>query len=228
MSVRSDALVLRRALGLSPNVAPTLRRALADAGGLLAVLAGDPERLAPVSPRAVRRLRALAALLEHVEAAPLPSTRLTDADAVAAYFRRRLATVPVESFWALFLDARLGVTGEACIARGTLTACLVHPREVFAAAIRRRAAQLILVHNHPSGDPTPSAEDLSLTERMSEVGALVGIPVVDHVVVARGGHRSIGVPPPRGPRGLRHARVEVELADAPPREEGSGGGGAAL
>jgi hypothetical protein len=99
---------------------------------------------------------------------------------------------------------------------------------VFAAAIRRRAAQLILVHNHPSGDPTPSAEDLSLTERMSEVGALVGIPVVDHVVVARGGHRSIGVPPPRGPRGLRHARVEVELADAPPREEGSGGGGAAL
>ena len=75
---------------------------------------------------------------------------------------------------------------EARISEGSLTAALVHPREVFAPAIRDGAAALILVHNHPSGDPTPSVEDAAITQRLRQVGDLVGIRVLDHVVIGRG------------------------------------------
>ena len=73
---------------------------------------------------------------------------------------------------------------------GTLTASLVHPREVFRDAIRSAAAAIVLVHNHPSGDPSPSAEDRSVTERLRSAGALLGIRVLDHVIVADSGYFS--------------------------------------
>jgi DNA repair protein RadC len=120
--------------------------------------------------------------------------RIQRAEEVAAYFGASVALCPVETFWVLMLDARGRAAGHQRVAEGTLTACLVHPREVFGPAIRSRAAQVILVHNHPSGDPTPSDEDAALTERLTEAGRLLGIPVVDHVILARGGHRSIGIP----------------------------------
>ena len=69
---------------------------------------------------------------------------------------------------------------------GTLDASLVHPREVFRAAIRDAASSVLLVHNHPSGDPTPSREDIQVTDRLTEVGKLVGIDVLDHIVLGRG------------------------------------------
>lgn len=77
------------------------------------------------------------------------------------------------------------------MSEGSLTAALVHPREVFAPAIRAAAAALILVHNHPSGDPTPSAEDRAITEGLRQVGELVGMRVLDHVVVGRGSYASM-------------------------------------
>jgi DNA repair protein RadC len=77
------------------------------------------------------------------------------------------------------------------VSRGTLTASLVHPREVFRPAIREAAAALLLVHNHPSGDPAPSREDREITARLVQAGDLLGIPVLDHVVVAEGGYRSL-------------------------------------
>jgi DNA repair protein RadC len=77
------------------------------------------------------------------------------------------------------------------IARGTAIGVEVHPREVFRPLIRMAAAGGVLAHNHPSGDPTPSSEDLELTRRMREVGMLLGIPVIDHVVIAQNGFRSI-------------------------------------
>jgi DNA repair protein RadC len=85
---------------------------------------------------------------------------------------------------------------------GTLTASLVHPREVFREAIRNAAAALLLVHHHPSGDPSPSAEDRSVTDRLVAAGRLLGIRVVDHVIVADGGYFSFqeaGLIPADGP-----------------------------
>ena len=77
------------------------------------------------------------------------------------------------------------------ISQGTLTASLVHPREVFRPALREAAAALVLVHNHPSGDPTPSPEDRAITARLDAAGRLLGIRVLDHVVVAERGYASL-------------------------------------
>lgn len=121
--------------------------------------------------------------------------RLDGAADAAAELRRAAsklgADMHVENFFVLMLDARGRVQSVKRIATGTLTACLVHPREVFGPAIRAHAAQIVLGHNHPSEDPTPSPDDLTLTERVSEAGDLLGIPVVDHVVFTSRDCRSI-------------------------------------
>src|SRR5262249_61634703 len=96
-------------------------------------------------------------------------------------FLARLPQLDRDVSLALLLDGRNRLRAEIVVSEGTLTTALVHPREVFAPAIRDRAAALILVHNHPSGDPTPSSEDVALTERLRQVGEVVGIRVLDHV-----------------------------------------------
>jgi DNA repair protein RadC len=122
---------------------------------------------------------------------PTPGRRLPDADSVAAYMRARLATTPVEEFWAIALNVRNVVMFETCIARGSLTGVDVHPRDVFRPLIRAGVATVPFCHNHPSGDPAPSRQDIELTIRLRDVGDLCGILVVDHVVVASNGYVSM-------------------------------------
>lgn len=88
-----------------------------------------------------------------------------------------------EYFQALLLNTKNQVLARETISIGTLNSSMVHPRELFKIAIRRSAASLILVHNHPSGDPTPSREDISLTKRLVEAGEIIGIDVLDHIVI---------------------------------------------
>lgn len=88
-----------------------------------------------------------------------------------------------EAFVVVFLNARHETTGYNVVSVGSLNASIVHPREVFKVAILANAASVILAHNHPSGDPEPSEEDLSITKRLVQVGDLVGIGVLDHIVV---------------------------------------------
>jgi len=106
---------------------------------------------------------------------------------VFRHFHARLAGLRQERFHVVMLDGKGRVMRDLRVSEGTLTASLVHPREVFRAAIREAAASVILVHNHPSGDPTPSPEDVTLTTRLRAAGDLVGIKVIDHVVI--GHHR---------------------------------------
>jgi DNA repair protein RadC len=96
-----------------------------------------------------------------------------------------------EEFHVLLLNARHECMRRVLISRGSLNASIVHPREVFRPAILASAASIILVHNHPSGDPDPSEEDLSITRRLVQVGELVGIGVLDHVVIAKRGSVSL-------------------------------------
>jgi len=110
---------------------------------------------------------------------------------VHRHFHARLRDAPHERFLVLLLDGRHRVRREVLTSQGTLTASLVHPREVFRPALREGAAALILVHNHPSGDPTPSREDREVTRRLVRAGELLGVPVLDHVVVAEGGYVSL-------------------------------------
>jgi DNA repair protein RadC len=109
----------------------------------------------------------------------------TPEDAIR-YLLPRYASRPVETFGLLALDVRRRLRREAVVSVGCLTSSLVHPREVFQEAVLARAAGLILFHNHPSGDPEPSSEDLALTRRLASAGALMGIEVVDHLVLGAG------------------------------------------
>ncbi|MCS7458727.1 DNA repair protein RadC [Paenibacillus doosanensis] len=88
-----------------------------------------------------------------------------------------------EHFVCLFLNTKNHVIGQETLSMGSLNASIVHPREVFRAAIKRSSASIICVHNHPSGDPTPSSEDVQMTQRLVEAGDIVGIDVLDHVVI---------------------------------------------
>lgn len=98
----------------------------------------------------------------------------------------RLAALRKEQFHVILLDGKNRPIKDVRVSEGTLTASLVHPREVFVPVIEESAAAIILVHNHPSGDPTPSAEDIAITERLREVGELMGVRVLDHVVIGDG------------------------------------------
>ena len=106
---------------------------------------------------------------------------------VFEHYRLRLRDERQEVFVVLLLDARQRMLGESTVSRGTLTASLVHPREVFRPALQAAASSVLLIHNHPSGDPSPSAEDREVTRRLARAGELLGVRVVDHVVVAEQG-----------------------------------------
>lgn len=102
---------------------------------------------------------------------------------VYRYFQPKLRDEKTEQFWLVLLDRKNRVIREEMISQGSLTASLVHPREVFKAAIGASAAAVVVVHNHPSGDPAPSGDDKEITERLVRSGELVGIQVLDHVIV---------------------------------------------
>jgi len=101
-------------------------------------------------------------------------------------FRDRFVWADREEFVVLLLDAKNTLLGFHVVSVGSLTSTIVHPREVFKIAVLGNAASLILLHNHPSGDPTPSAEDRAITTRLCQVGELLGIKVLDHVVIGDG------------------------------------------
>jgi DNA repair protein RadC len=95
-----------------------------------------------------------------------------------------------EQFVALLLNARHEVIGQEVVSVGILNASIVHPREVFRSAVKHGAAAIIVAHNHPSGDPEPSNEDLSITKQLAQAGAILGIDVLDHVIIAERGATS--------------------------------------
>lgn len=115
-----------------------------------------------------------------------PGEQFNGSSAVYAHYRERLATETVEFFIAVLLDNKHRKLRDVVLGQGSLTASIVHPRDVYARVLRDAAAAVIFVHNHPSGDPTPSREDIDITRRLREVGDLIGVKVLDHVVVGRG------------------------------------------
>jgi len=104
---------------------------------------------------------------------------------VADRFREEMQHYEVEEFHVLLLDTKNRLIRDMSISRGTLNASLVHPREVYREAVRAGAAGVILVHNHPSGDPTPSSEDIKITRELVEAGRLLKIEVLDHIIVGK-------------------------------------------
>lgn len=114
---------------------------------------------------------------------PIIGKSFTSAIDIYHFFADRLANEAQESFYAVILDNKHRIIKERLISLGTLNQSLVHPREVFATAIQVRAAAIVLVHNHPSGDPSPSNQDIAITQRLQDVGEIIGIKVLDHVII---------------------------------------------
>ncbi len=119
-----------------------------------------------------------------------PGERYTSSQEVFRHFHERLRDRKKEVFLTLLLDAKNRVLREIQVSEGSLNASIVHPREVFAPVVRESAAAVLFVHNHPSGDPTPSREDLELTKRLREAGTLMGIRVLDHIIIGNGRYMS--------------------------------------
>jgi len=140
-------------------------------------------------------LRRVQSILTTLDPAPSESSACGTTVRCAGDAHRLLAPLlsprPVEETWAVLLDARHRCIGLAQISVGTLTSSLVHPREVFGPAIRLGAAAILVAHNHPSGDPSPSADDIAVTRRLDEAGAILGIPLLDHVVIGQDGYCSL-------------------------------------
>lgn len=108
---------------------------------------------------------------------------LRSAKDVFNYMQPKLAQLDRERFMVLHLDTKNCTLKEEVVSIGTLNGAIVHPRELFKSAIKENANSVILVHNHPSGDPTPSQEDVEVTERVMEAGKVLGIDVLDHVII---------------------------------------------
>jgi DNA repair protein RadC len=120
-----------------------------------------------------------------------PSDSATSAHDVQSWARPRMIGLAHEELWALLLDTRNRIVGERLIARGGLHACVMTARDVLRPIVREAVSAFVLVHNHPSGDPCPSREDIEFTSVVSEGATTLGVTLVDHVVVAREGFVSM-------------------------------------
>jgi DNA repair protein RadC len=193
-SVLSDGEALAVVFGTGhPGTGSALvmaRSLLTVFGDLRGVLSGSVAELASMPGMGKARAATVVALGEIARRVHSDSLEagvfLSSAASVHAHFGPLLADDKRESFFVVMVDGRNRVIAKARVSQGSLGSSIVHPREAFRAAVREAAAAVLFVHNHPSGDPTPSAEDRRITERLRHAGELMGIPVLDHVVVGRG------------------------------------------
>lgn len=163
----------------------SLRRMLAGSIGELCGVQGIGRA------KATKILAALELGRRAAEEARPERERIRSAVDVYERVRLRMRDLAHEEFHVLLLNTQNEVLRQLQVTRGTLDASLVHPREVFRPAITEAAASVILLHNHPSGDPTPSAEDRAVTRQLVGAGELVGIEVLDHVIVGEGRYVSL-------------------------------------
>lgn len=117
---------------------------------------------------------------------PRDMVSIDSPESIAVLFMEELRHLKQETFRILLLNAKGEVISTEIISTGELTSTLVHPREVFRPAVKKSAAAVVLVHNHPSGDPQPSREDIETTSRLQECGKMMGIRVIDHIVIGDG------------------------------------------
>lgn len=193
----ADAELVALLLGTGSSGRGVLQLAedLLAAGGLRALAAASSAELRRTPGVGAAKSASLLAAVELGRR--LAAQRLREGDAIRSpedvfrHFHSSLRDAPHERFLVLLLDGRHRVIREVLTSQGTLTSSLVHPREVFRPALREGAAALVAVHNHPSGDPTPSPEDRQVTLRLIQAGKLLGVPLLDHVVVAERGFASL-------------------------------------
>jgi len=185
------AVVFPTAARGSAHNAVAQARAWLQRFGSLRALVDAPVRVLRatqgIGPARAATVHAVGELARRYALQRLPrGTPLRTSAEVYRHCGERLAALRKEQFHVILLDGKNRPLKDVRVSEGTLTASLVHPREVFVPVIEESAAAIILVHNHPSGDPTPSAEDIAITQRLRQVGELMGVRVLDHVVIGHG------------------------------------------
>ncbi len=206
------AHLLRHVAPTDSNDAPT--RAMERFGSFAAVLSASEIDLRAVSGLGTHSIAAIklmhAAALRLYRAAVMDQPHLDDSDALIAYLTAALARESIEHFRILFLDVDGRLRADEAQARGTVNHTPVYPREVVRRALELKAASIILVHNHPSGDPSPSVDDLDMTAMIEAAAEAVGVTVRDHIIVGNGRWLSFrrekllrqAIDPPAKPRRL--------------------------
>lgn len=164
-------------------------------GGLRALVQAGAEELGAVKgigPAKAAQVKAALELGRRV-ASSCPETRPTirNPEDAAYLVMEEMRHLDREYFSVLLLNTKNQVVARETVSIGTLNSSTVHPRELFKSAIRRSAAAVILVHNHPSGDPTPSREDIEVTRRLMQAGEIVGIEVLDHLIIGDNKYTSL-------------------------------------
>lgn len=156
--------------------------------GLVAIMNMSPQEIATVHGVGLAKAATIVAAVELGRRLSTRAAQKTEKiegpEDAARYMMPMLRYEQKEHFLVMLLDVRNRVIATSTISVGGLTSSIAHPREVFREAIRHSAAALILVHNHPSGDPSPSREDIQLTRQMMKAGEVMGIPVLDHIILA--------------------------------------------
>ncbi|HEY6009259.1 MAG TPA: DNA repair protein RadC [Geobacteraceae bacterium] len=189
------ALLLRTGDAGSGRSALDLGRELLKEFGDLRTLAGtsvaDICRVRGTGLAKAASIKAALELANRFKGRRLESeTRYTSPDQVFEHYHYRYRDRRKEYFLVLLLDGKNRVIREVQVSEGSLNQSIVHPREVFHAAVRESAAAIILVHNHPTGDPAPSREDLEITRRLREAGDVMGVKVLDHIIIGDGAYVS--------------------------------------
>jgi DNA repair protein RadC len=194
----SDAILLALILRTGTrgmNVVEVSQRLLSAFGSLTALAKASVidlqsvNSIGPVKAQMIKAAMELAQRLtrESVGESPI----VTTPEQAAAVLRERARILQKEVFWALMLDSKNRLMGEPQkISEGTLNSSLVHPRELFKKAVQHSCAAIILAHNHPSGDPSPSSEDIKVTKQLIQAGQAMGIKVLDHIIIGHRKHTS--------------------------------------
>ena len=144
-----------------------------------------------IGPSKAMQILTIAELQKRINQAKMPVKKISCAEDVFNYFHERLKDKKEEHFYILMLNSQNNIIGEQLITKGILDASIVHPREVFKPAIKNSASKIILVHNHPSGNPEPSVEDKEITERLIAAGEELGIKVLDNIIIGKEGFWNI-------------------------------------
>jgi DNA repair protein RadC len=187
-------LVLFRAIPRR-DVKPLAKTLMARFGSFAEAIAAAPERLAEIegmTPGAINEFKIVEASAQRfAKGAARKRPAIGSSGALIDYCRTAIAFVEREEFHVLFLDKRNGLIADEKLGAGTIDHTPVYPREVVRRALELSASAIILVHNHPSGDPAPSNADVKMTQDIIAIGAPLGVVVHDHIIVGKQGHASL-------------------------------------
>jgi DNA repair protein RadC len=185
------AILLRTGSG-GENVVDMSNRLISEYGldKLFECSLKELQQIKGIGPAKAMQILAIAEIQKRINQSKKPVKRISCAEDVFNYFHERLKDEKQEHFYVLMLDTKNNIIGEHLVSKGILDASIIHPREVFKPAIKNSASKIILVHNHPSGDPSPSEEDIGITNKIVESGKDLGIKILDSVIIGKEGWRS--------------------------------------